>query len=188
MTEVITSTKSSYRLQAEENAEKATVFGGKRFLGKTPRGAEVWVSFEVDKELLDLKINFTHELDVLLQEGAILADKRVSVKRGSHNTPPADDLLRRSQKNQGGKVSANTLKHIQRLKNAVDSKHAKSYVKGKPSSLLFTYVAWAIFEGSYDMSRGDTIWSDIKDSFGFPKDGAYFTVESLPLFVGQLEQ
>ena len=28
MTEVITSTKSSYRVQAEENAEKATVFGG----------------------------------------------------------------------------------------------------------------------------------------------------------------
>ena len=31
-----------------ENAEKATHFGGKRFLGYTKKGAEVWVSYVLD--------------------------------------------------------------------------------------------------------------------------------------------
>tara|TARA_A100001388_G_C28762010_1_gene498370 strand:+ start:836 stop:1417 length:582 start_codon:yes stop_codon:yes gene_type:complete len=187
MTEVISS-ETSHQKMSKENAAKAETYGGKRFLGFTPKGAEVWVSMEVDRETLDLKMKATHELDILLQEGAQMTDKRVSVKKGKQFVGSVDDLLRRSQKNQGGKVTIQTLRHIQRLMNAIDSKFNKAYVNGKPSSLLFSYVAWSVFEGSYDMERGDTSWSYIKDSFKFPKNGEYFTVESLPLFVGQLEE
>ena len=118
----------------------------------------------------------THDLDILLQEGAQMTDKRVSMKKGKQFVGSVDDLLRRSQKNQGGKVTIQTLRHLQRLMNAIDSKFNKVYVNGKPSSLLFSYVAWAVFEGSYDLDKGDTFWSYIKDSFKFPKNGEYFTV------------
>ena len=187
MTEVISS-ETSHQQMSKENAAKAETYGGKRFLGFTPKGAEVWVSMEVDRETLDLKVKATHDLNILLQEGAQMTDKRVSIKKGKQFVGSVDDLLRRSQKNQGGKVTIETLQHIQRLINAVDSKFDKAYVNGKPSSLLFSYVAWSIFEGSYDMDRGDTSWFYIKESFKFPKNGEYFTVESLPLFIGQFEE
>ena len=178
--------ESKYKKEAIENASKAKTYGGKRFLGFTPKGAEVWASMSVDRETLDLKVDFTHDLNILLQEGAVMCEKRISVKRGAQSNVDVRDLIRRNAKNQGGKVTIQTLRHIQRLKNAVDMKYAKAYIKGKPTSTLFSYVAWAIFSGSFDMERGDTSWSYIRDEFGFNKDGEYFTVESIPLFDGDV--
>ena len=89
-----------------------------KVLGFTPKGAEVWVSMEVDRETLDLKMKATHDLDILLQEGAQMTDKRVSMKKGKQFVGSVDDLLRRSQ-NQG-KVTIQTLRHLQRLMNAID--------------------------------------------------------------------
>ena len=173
--------ESQYKREAIENASKANTYGGKRFLGFTPKGAEVWASMSVDRETLDLKVDFTHDLSILLQEGAELCEKRITVKRGSQRNVNVRDLIRQSMKNQGGKVTIQTLRHIQRLKNAVDMKFSKAYIKGKPTSTLFSYVAWAIFSGSFDMEKGDTSWTYIRDEFGFNKDGEYFTLESIPL-------
>tara|TARA_Y100000996_G_scaffold414887_1_gene407243 strand:+ start:1825 stop:2457 length:633 start_codon:yes stop_codon:yes gene_type:complete len=178
--------ESQYKREAIENASKANTYGGKRFLGFTPKGAEVWASMSVDRETLDLKVDFTHDLSILLQEGAELCEKRITVKRGSQRNVNVRDLIRQSMKNQGGKVTIQTLRHIQRLKNAVDMKFSKAYIKGKPTSTLFSYVAWAIFSGSFDMEKGDTSWTYIRDEFGFNKDGEYFTVESIPLFEGDV--
>ena len=178
--------ESQYKREAIENASKANTYGGKRFLGFTPKGAEVWASMSVDRETLDLKVDFTHDLSILLQEGAELCEKRITVKRGSQRNVNVRDLIRQSMKNQGGKVTIQTLRHIQRLKNAVDMKFSKAYIKGKPTSTLFSYVAWAIFSGSFDMEKGDTSWTYIRDEFGFNKDGEYFTVESIPLFDGDV--
>ena len=178
--------ESKYKKEALKNASKAKTYGGKRFLGFTPKGAEVWASMSVDRETLDLKVDFTHDLSILLQEGAELCEKRITVKRGSQRNVNVRDLIRQSMKNQGGKVTIQTLRHIQRLKNAVDMKFSKAYIKGKPTSTLFSYVAWAIFSGSFDMEKGDTSWTYIRDEFGFNKDGEYFTVESIPLFEGDV--
>ena len=60
-----TSTLSRYKQEALANAKKATSYGGKRFLGFTPKGAEVWVSMSIDKETLQLKMSCTHDLNVL---------------------------------------------------------------------------------------------------------------------------
>lgn len=180
------SSESTQKVKAKENAEKADTYGGKRFLGYTPRGAEVWASMEIDRETLDLKVNFTHELDILLEEGAVLCSKRVTLKKGIHSPHTVEDLIRRSSKNMGGQVTISTLRHITRLKNAVDMKYNKAYYKGKPTALLFTYVSNAIFAGDFDMERGDTSWSYIKDAWKLPKEGDYFTVESIPLFADQV--
>ena len=77
--------ESQYKREAIENASKANTYGGKRFLGFTPKGAEVWASMSVDRETLDLKVDFTHDLNILLQEGAVMCDKRITVKRGSQS-------------------------------------------------------------------------------------------------------
>lgn len=181
-----TETISRYKKDAISNAEKATSYGGKRFLGFTPQGTEVWVSMSIDKENLDMKISCTHDLNTLQKAGSRLANRRVVVKKGVQNHGSAEDLLRRNQRNMGGVVTIETLRHIQRLINAIDMKYQKAYVGKKPSSLLFTYVSNAIFSGTFDMERGDTSWNYILDEWDFPKDGEYFTVGSLPLFDGQL--
>jgi len=180
------SSESMQKVKAKENAEKADKYGGKRFLGYAPTGGEVWVSMEIDRETLDLKVNFTHELGVLLKEGAVLCAKRITLKKGSNSPHTVEDLIRRSSKNMGGNVTIATLRHITRLKNAVDMKYDKAYYKGKPTALLFTYVSNAIFHGDFDMERGDTSWSYIKNAWNLPKEGDYFTVESIPLFEDQV--
>ena len=181
-------TVSSYRKQALKNEKESTTYGGKRFLGFTPKGAEVWVSMSIDRDTLDLKIESTHDFNTLLKEGARLASKRITLKRGEQSNATAEDLLRRNQKNQGGEVKVNTLRHIQRLMNAADMKYKNAYQKGKPTSLFFTYVANAIFDGSFNMERGDTSWNFILNEWDFPREGEYFTVMSIPLFEGQCEE
>ena len=181
-----TDTLSTYKKKAIANAQRAHSYGGKRFLGFTPKGAEVWVSMFVDRDTLELKVNCTHDLNILLKKGSRLANRRVVVKKGVQTNESAEDLLRSSQRNMGGDVTIQTLRHIQRLINAVDMKYTKAYVGKKPSSLLFNYVANAIFSGTFDMERGDTSWGYIINEFPFPKGGEYFTVESIPLFAGQI--
>jgi len=176
--------QSKYKTEAIENAKNAEIYAGKRFLGLTPKGAEVWISMEIDKENLDLKVDSTHDLNTLLQKGAILAEKRVEIKKGTHSTSTTEDLIRRAQKNAGGKVEHATIKHLMRLMNAVEMKFEKAYVKNKPSSTLFSYCAWSIYSGDFDMERGDTSCGYISKYWDFPS-GEYFTVESVPLFVGQ---
>ena len=41
---------SHHQKASLENAKKAKVFAGKRFLGFTPKGAEVWISMEMNRE------------------------------------------------------------------------------------------------------------------------------------------
>ena len=88
-----------------ENALKAVKFGGKRFLGWTPNGKEAWVSFLVDRETLDMSIDSTVNLHLLLEEGAVLADARVQVARGVTNRHDVKDMLRFEKRNQGGDLN-----------------------------------------------------------------------------------
>ena len=74
-----TDTLSTYKKKAIANAQRAHSYGGKRFLGFTPKGAEVWVSMFVDRDTLNLKVNCTHDLNILLKKGSRLANRRVIV-------------------------------------------------------------------------------------------------------------
>ena len=41
----------------KDNAENATEFGGKRFLGFTKNNAEVWISAYLNKETQEIKVS-----------------------------------------------------------------------------------------------------------------------------------
>ena len=171
---------SKHQKDSLENAKKAKIFAGKRFLGFTAKGAEVWISMEINRETKELKVNTTHNLSVLLEEGSELAIKRVVVKKGSPNPRTAKDLLRKNQKNMGGQVTEGTILYLMKLINAVEMKYGDAYVKGEPTRLLFMYVSNAIFEGGNDVENGEFGWSYVLKAWDLPK-GGYFLVDSMPL-------
>ena len=171
---------SKHQKDSLENAKKAKIFAGKRFLGFTANGAEVWISMEINRETKELKVNTTHNLSVLLEEGSELAIKRVVVKKGSPNPRTAKDLLRKNQKNMGGQVTEGTILYLMKLINAVEMKYGDAYVKGEPTRLLFMYVSNAIFEGGNDLENGEFGWSYVLKAWGLPQ-GGYFLVDNVPL-------
>tara|TARA_X000000950_G_scaffold126461_1_gene158155 strand:+ start:6476 stop:6991 length:516 start_codon:yes stop_codon:yes gene_type:complete len=167
------------QLAFKNNAKNSTEYGGKRFLGFTPKGAEVWISFHIDRETLKASISTTHNLDALKDPRAKLAIKRVTLKRGGSNRNSAQDLMRKNIKNMGGEVTLSTLTYLEKLVDAIDRGYGKPFVNGQISSLMFSYLSQAIFEGSYDHEYGDNIWTYIMKEWPFPS-GEYFTVLGLP--------
>ena len=161
------------------NAKRTNQYGGKRFLGFTAKGAEVWISLYTERNSLRTIVSTTHNLDSLRDPNAVLASKRVTLKRGVTNRYSAEDLMRQRKKNMGGAVTLSTLDYLEKLINAVEMGYGKPFVKGQITSLMFSYLAQAIFEGSYDYEKGDNIWTYILKEWRFPS-GEYFTVHGLP--------
>jgi len=168
-----------HKEELKKNAKLITTFGGKRFLGYTNKGSEVWISYTADKKSGNIKISTTHNLDSLLKENSIFAPKRVTLKKGTPNRRTAKELIQLNKKNMGGTVTESTLVYLQKLIDALARGYGKPFVKEKPSSLMFMYIAHAIYEGSYSAEDGDTISSEVREVFNFP-DGEYFTVQDLP--------
>ncbi len=163
----------------QENALKAEYFGGKRFFGWTPNGAEAWVSFQLDRETLDITMNSTVNLELLLDEDAVLAESRVTVARGATNRRNVKDMLRFESKNQGGDVTPNVVRHIIKIMNAIQGKsHLFFDNKGRANKSAFRIVSNSIFTGLLDEDKGFR-WSDVMKHWGLP-EGTYFTVDSLP--------
>lgn len=162
-----------------KNSEKGNIYAGKRFLGLTPRGAEVWISMELDRATKDLTINTTHNLNILLEEGAEPAKKRVTLKKGATSFYSTSDLIRRNQKNMGGEVTEATITYLKKLITASEMKDGKGYSNKEVTTLLFMYAANAIFEGTYDTEKGDFAWPQVIKTWGLPK-GKYFLIESIP--------
>jgi hypothetical protein len=165
--------------QLAKNARGIESFGGRRFLGFTNRGSEVWISYTVDKKSGQIKISTTHNLNVLLNKNSIFATKRVTLKKGVKNRRTAEELIKLNKKNMGGAVTKSTLTYLDKLIDTLARGYGKPFVKGKPSSLMFMYIAQSIYEGSYTPEDGDTTWSAVRKEFNFP-DGEYFTVQDLP--------
>ena len=161
------------------NAKKANIFAGKRFLGFTPKGGEVWISMELEKDSKKLTVESSHKLDVWLQPEAVLATKRVTLKKGSTTRGTTNDLLRMNQKNMGVEVRPETLFHMQRLISAVDMKFSPAFIRNIPTKLLFQYVANAIYEGNYDFDRGGFCWVEVMETWDLPS-GDYFILEQVP--------
>ena len=171
---------SSLKAKMLENAKKGNIYAGKRFLGFTPKGAEVWISMELDRTSKDLSIRTTHNLDSLLGEDADLAQKRIVVKKGASNSNSIHDLMRRNQKNMGGEITERTITYLKKLISASEMKSGKGYVNGEVTRLLFQYAANAIYEGSFDAEKGDFSWSQVIKTWNLP-NGEYFLIDSMPL-------
>ena len=166
--------------QMRENAEKSTGMGGKRFLGWTPNGAEAWISYNFDRASKELSIDSTVKLSLLLEEGAELADCRVSIKRGSTNRTDVNQLLRMSRRDSTGAVTPTTVKYLMRLKGAVNGGSGIGFEKGLPTKTLFRMVTNSIYAGGVD--EKDFRWYDAMEAYGLPS-GEYFTWEKLPNIV-----
>ena len=165
------------REELTNNANKTNIFGGKRFLGFTPKNSPVWVSYTAYRQTGEIIIKTTHDLNSLLEDGAILSTKRVVLKKNSKNQKQVDNLLRANRHNMGGKVSKATIVYLQKIISAIEQGYGKAFIGGKPTKLMFSYVANAIFEGSFDWENGDTSWSYVAKVWDFPT-GEYFTIDS----------
>ena len=155
--------------QYKENAKNKNTFGGKRFLGHTKKGAEVWVSYTLDKKTKQIQIKTTHNLNALRDNSARLAPRRVTV---ANNTSYIGDLNAVSDRNHG-RVTLKTLEYIETLMDF--SQMGIGLVSGECSKQLFLYVSNAIYEGGTDLAKNECRWSDIMDTWDLPA-GQYFTV------------
>ena len=111
----------------------------------------------------------------LFKEGAVLANKRLVMKSGTKK-PDVRQHMNSLKKNAGGQITIRTLTYISKLISIVNSKHSKAYLDGKPTSLLFQYVASMVYEGDVEK---DIRWSDVTKYWNLPS-GDYFTVDSYP--------
>ena len=170
-----TNTTKTFKGLAKINAQNANIYAGKRFLGFTKKRSEVWISMELDKLSKDLTIKSTHNLDVLLEDGAELAQKRVVVKKGISNPNSIYDLLRKNQKNMGGEVTPIVINHMKKLISTSEMKDGIGFVEKKVTKTLFMYASNAIFEGDIDEERGGFGWTLVIKTWDLP-DGKYFTL------------
>lgn len=167
-----------------EYAKTIDSFGGKRFLGLTPKGNRVFASYTVYKDG-NLKIDFTHNLSVLLQEGSMFAGQRYTYK---HNEKiyDTDEQLTRKISHQRGEVTVRTLYWLQRLKNLADAKNYKGFDKKKKVTKFFlSKVAHAIYVGG---GTGDTeiSYADLYRAWDFPEYDPYFNPETVYSYPDEL--
>ncbi len=172
--DAITSTDSRQRFlewnnDMKEAASKLSTFGGKRLLGMTKTGTLVWVSYEIDRETLQIKIKTTHKLDTLLQEGSVLAPRRTTV--GANRAAPGNPMRPKTKADQG-EITENSLRYLGILIDMVES-GTVGKVKGKCSTQLFMHVSNFIYEGG--TTPEEPRWRDIMDTWDLPS-GAYLTV------------
>ena len=172
--------KKNYSEIYENNAVKKNIYGGRRFLGFTPEGKDVWITmlYEKDSKNLDLKVSTG--FNNLYKEGAQLATARVDIKL---NQKKPDNLqllvdMNRSKRNAGGQVTNRTLEYIEQLMTAVSLVESKAYVNRQPSRLLFQYVASIVYPGNLDEKNGFR-WMDAVKVWNLPS-GEYFTIDSFP--------
>ena len=170
--------RKKYSELYEKNATKKTIYGGKRFLGFTPKGKDIWVSMKYDKFKKELILKTSNGFKDLFNEHAKLATSRVDLKL---NEKKPDNLhllaqMYSNRKNAGGHVSHITLEYIQKLVSIVDSKNSIAFIDGQPTSLLFQYVASIVYPGDLDELSGFR-WMDVVKIWDLPS-GPYFTIDS----------
>tara|TARA_B100000287_G_scaffold407770_1_gene433508 strand:+ start:379 stop:936 length:558 start_codon:yes stop_codon:yes gene_type:complete len=159
-----------------QNAEKSKKYYGRRFLGTTKYGKDIWITMRFDREDMQISLDVNGDLDDLLLEDAVLSPIRVTQRLGNKK-PDLQDFMRVNRKNAGGRVTPRTIEYIKKLINAVESKSSKSHVDGKCSSLLFQYVTGIVFEGDTEELEGNYRWYDAVKQWNIPS-GEYFIVDS----------
>ncbi|MHA2218602.1 MAG: hypothetical protein ACXACY_21965 [Candidatus Hodarchaeales archaeon] len=154
----------------KDKAATTDTFGGRRLLGTNKNGTPVYISYTIDRETLDLQIKTTHELSSLLEDGAKLCPRRVTLANNAQMFD-LDHAMREATRIDTGEVTEKTIKYLQKI---IDLPIAVGKVDGKCSSQLFMYVSNAVYEGETSIEKG-VRWSDILHTWDFPS-GSYFTI------------
>jgi len=161
------------------NAERGKKYGGRRFLGITPKGKEVWSTMEFDRSIKVLDLNLGEGFKDLYDEQAFLSPVRIQIKLSQTKPKNLQNQFKIiKKKTAGGEVTHRTLQYLEKLKSAVDAKQSKSHVNGIPTRLLFQYVASIIYTGDLNENSGFR-WSDVTKLWGLPS-GEYFIIDSYP--------
>tara|TARA_B100000900_G_scaffold310231_1_gene268984 strand:+ start:1014 stop:1571 length:558 start_codon:yes stop_codon:yes gene_type:complete len=159
-----------------QNAEKSNKYFGRRYLGTTKNGKDIWITMRFDRADMQISLDVNGDLDDLLMEDAVLAPTRVTQRLGNKKLD-LQGFIKINRKNAGGSVTPRTIEYIKKLINAVEAKSSKSHVNGKCSSLLFQYVTGVVFEGDTEELEGNFRWYDAVQQWNIPS-GEYFTVDS----------
>lgn len=168
-----------------ENAEKSSVYSGKRFLGYTPSSKEIWITMEYLKDTQELSLQVDSGFNFLYDKDARLMPTRIHQKGTRKKKINLNKALIENSKNAGGVVTIKTLEYIEKLLFAVHTKNSALYVNGKPSSLLFSEVAWMAYPGEVDyldVGFKGFRWRDVVEVWKLPK-GEYIVIDSLPKFI-----
>ncbi len=174
--ELRTKRKLAKKANFLKNAENSKKFYGRRYLGKTSYGKEIWITMRFDRSNMQISLEVNGLLDDLLDRDAALSPIRITQRLGNQK-PNLDDFMRINRTNAGGRVTPRTIEYIKKLINAVNAKSSISHVDGKCSSLLFQYVSGIVFEGDTEELEGNYRWYDAVEQWGIPK-GEYFIVDS----------
>ena len=161
--------KADFRLwlkEKENSAIKATKYGGKRLLGTTDKGKPMYVSFNLDKESLQLEIKLTHDMNTIRKSNLcprnVHASNGESINLNHAMRPP-------SKKGLPGEVTQRTLDYIDKLMLFNESK--LHYKDNKITKGLFMKISNCIYPGNTDKFR----WVDVLKTWDLP-NGEYFTV------------
>ena len=78
--------RKKFNETAIATAEVIDIYGGKRFLGLTPKGKRVFISYKLNRQDMSVEVSTTHDLDILLKEGAkLVVDGRNFKMQGYEN-------------------------------------------------------------------------------------------------------
>jgi hypothetical protein len=173
VTEVTQARKSFVKWNKEmiEHANTLDTFGGRRLLGTNKNGTPVWISYTIDKETLNLEIKTTHDISSLLEEGATLCPRRVTVANNAQLPLDIDHAMRAATRVDVGEVTKRTIEY---LINLINLPNSVGFVDGKCSTQLFMFASNAIYEGETVKEKG-VRWSDILKSWDLPS-GSYFVL------------
>ena len=158
------------------NAQKSRSYEGRRYLGKTAKGREIWATMRFNRQDMQIFLEVNGNINDLLDTNAILAPIRITQRLGNKK-PNIHDYVRLNRKNAGGCVTPRTIEYIKKLMKAVEIKSSKSHVDGKCSALLFQYVTAIIFEGDTNEVEGHYRWHDAVEQWKIPS-GEYFIIDS----------
>lgn len=172
----IAKSKAEKKARFAQNAKSADKYYGRRYLGTTKYGKDIWITMRFDRADLQISLEVNGDIDDLLEEGAVLAPIRVSQRLGNKK-PNLQDYMYVNRKNAGGKVTPRTIEYLKKLMNAVEAKSSVSHVDGKCSALLFQYVTGMVFAGDTNEMEGNYRWYDAIEQWKIPS-GGYFIVDS----------
>jgi len=105
----IAKSKAEKKARFAQNAKSADKYYGRRYLGTTKYGKDIWITMRFDRADLQISLEVNGDIDDLLEEGAVLAPIRVSQRLGNKK-PNLQDYMYVNRKNAGGKVSSSISK------------------------------------------------------------------------------
>ena len=168
----IAQSKAEKKARFAKNARSAKKYYGRRYLGTTKYGKDIWITMRFDRSDLQISLEVNGDIDDLLDDGAVLAPIRVSQRLGNKK-PNLQDYMYVNRKNAGGKVTPRTVEYIKKLINAVEAKSSVSHVDGKCSALLFQYVTGMVFAGDTNEMEGNYRWYDAVEQWSIPSGGDF---------------